>query len=929
MTALRLPVFLVSRLKAPAFSLLWLLVAADFSAAVAQATGSLSVRVRDTDSHEPLIGVDIALVGADRKGATDLDGVLTFTDLRPGKFKLRLSYLGYNTKFMTGLEVAGGETTRLQIDLESFQAYATDDLVVSAGRILSTEAALLASRKSAGVVGDAISAAQISRTPDGTSGDALKRVPGLTVRGGKYIYVRGVTDRYNVTEINGVTMTGTNIERDRKSFNFDMVPSNLLANVSVIKTATPDMPGDFSGGLVRINTMEFPDRATTAVGISTAGTEGTTGESFFMDTARGDREWLAMDHGHRALPSGLADNDLARALPNRWEIRESDAPSKYSWNISHGGKTTVAGRDLGYMGAVSYRNGYTREDGFEQRKADVTYGGQDKFGIYQAARSEVLWGGLFNSFLRLGHGHRLGVSNFYTRSSDNTITTLQGEDSDKLFSWRTFDWQERYQFIEKIDGIHQLGGPGSGIELDWNAYYGESHASEPDRRYLEYNIDDPESPIMDENLRTWGWLDELRRGYRVDLTWMTSDDPEDSDHTTSFKFGLAQETKTRSFEMEAWYAAYTFAYQSFAFGLLSPDEIFASENFNETVDVRGHGFNFQTDRLNSGRYTGKWDLTATYLMADVPFGLFQEDLRLTGGVRLEEAGQFVLAWQDKFLDRPDTAMVDKRDLLPSVNLTWIYDEHTNLRLGYYQSVNRPEFRELAPVNRRNFKTFQNEFGNAELKRAGIENYDLRAEYFPGYGQVVAGSLFYKDFRDAIEQRVFPSPERSVLSWTNSPRGRNYGFELEVRRKLDRPAMLEDFSVSLNYTRVWSEVDFRDLFDGQDKTRPLQGQAPWVFNAGLQYDNPNTGTSINVLYNKVGRNLDKVGDSAITNIYLEPRDRLDLLVGQQIASGLKFKISAEDVLGQDILRTSGPEQEPYDYAVVEKGATYSLSVQYKF
>ncbi|MBU2501346.1 outer membrane beta-barrel protein [bacterium] len=899
----------------------------------AAATGTIAGLVRDADSHEELIGVDLVLVGAGVKGATDIEGRFEFTDLPVGGYELRLTYLGYNTKFLTGLTVESGRTLELTIDLESFKAFETDDVVVSAARILSTESALLADRKSAAVIGDAISAAQIGRTPDGTSGDALKRVPGLTVTGGKYVYVRGVTDRYNVTEVNGISLSGANVDRDRKSFNFDMVPSNLLANVVVIKSATPDMPGDFSGGLVRINTLEFPEKSTTAVGFSAAHTEGTTGKAFFYEPDQGSRDWLGIDDGLREFPTDdsgerLTGNDLARALPNRWVFEERNAPLRMSMNLSHGNRIAVPGGDLGYMAALSYRNKYNQEDGIEQRKSDPAYGGRDKFGAILASHKQVLWGGLANAYYRFGQGHRIGLTNNYNRSADNTITLLtDGDDSDKSFTWRTLEWQERYQFTNKLDGVHPLGV--RGLELAWRGYYGESHAVEPDRRYLEYNVNDPENPIMDENMRTWSWLKEFRRGAGADLTWSLARDELDREYAGEFKIGFLTEERVRDFEMGAWYSNYTFAYQSFALGLLPPEEIFAPENYNPTYENRGHAFNFETDRFNSGRYVGRNDLTAFYAMADVPFAFLDEDFRLTGGVRRENSVQDVIAWEDKLVDRPDSARVDTHDLLPSANLTWQYDQRTNVRLGYYESVNRPEFRELAPVNRRNFKTFQNEIGNPDLKRARVRNYDLRFEFFPDYGEVFAVSLFYKRFQDAIEEKVFPSPERAVLSWTNSDRGKNYGYELETRYKLDAIGFLEDFTVTANFTRVWSEVDYLDLFDSTEKTRPLQGQAPWSLNAGLQYDNPNTGTSVNLLFNKIGRSLDTVGDSAITNVYLEPQDRLDVVVSQEIARGLKIKAAAKDVLGRDQVRTSGPDAQPYDYSIIGGGSEYSLATSYRF
>ena len=280
-------------------------------------------------------------------------------------------------------------------------------------------------------------------------------------------------------------------------------------------------------------------------------------------------------------------------------------------------------------------------------------------------------------------------------------------------------------------------------------------------------------------------------------------------------------------------------------------------------------------------------------------------------------------------DVRDTARVDVKDVLPSLNLTWFYDEQVNVRVGYYESVNRPEFRELAPVLRRNFRTFQNELGNPDLKRARIANYDLRVEYFPGYGEVLAVSGFYKKIADAIEDTLYMAPERAVASWSNTPEARNWGFELEVRKKLDWFTLTEDVTISANYTRVWSEVEYYDALTRTTGLRTLNGQAPWSVNASVEYNNPNTRTAVNLLYNKVGRKLDAIADFTFLYVYEEPRNKLDLVVTQGLSRVLKVKAAVKDILAEDVVLTSGTEENPYEYSRVSTGTEYSVSVSAKF
>ena len=905
--------------------------------------GELRGSVKDAESGQGLIGVDLVLVGTDHKTATDLDGNWSLEGVAAGLYELRVTYMGYNTRFLTGIEVPQAGVVELPVTLESFKAYQTDELVVAGSRVLSTEGALLADRKQSAVIGDAISAAQISRTPDGNSGDALKRVPGLTVNGGKYVFVRGVTDRYNVTEVNGISMSGTNVDKDRKSFNFDLVPANLLSNVIVIKSATPDMPGDFAGGLVRISTLEFPEGATTSVGVGAAFTDGTTGKDFQYDSAAGSTDWRGVDDGGRAFPGEILEGpaevpmadreqNLARALPNHWTTETRNAPFRYNWALSHGNQLGLFGGRLGYMGALSYRNDYDLRSENEHREADPVAGGEFLDAEGETSHTNVTWGGLANLFYRSGR-HRLGFTNTYNRSADTDLTFLEGKDSSKDFAWRALTWQERYQYVGKLDGRHGLAAPKGEFDLAWQGFYGESQATEPDRRFLSYNTggEDDAPDLMDENMRTWSWLKEFRRGFAVDLTWSLTTDDLLKERTPSFKVGIRQDDRERSYDVEAWYTTPTFRPASRALSVLPPDSIFAPGNYNETSDPRrGNGWEFDQDAFNSGAYDANQDLNAWYGMADLPFSMIREDFRLVGGVRVEDSDQVVDAVQSKTQpDVRDTARVDVKDVLPSLNLTWFYDEQVNVRFGYYESVNRPEFRELAPVLRRNFRTFQNELGNPDLKRAKIASYDLRAEYFPGYGEVLAVSGFYKKIADAIEDTLYMAPERAVASWSNTPEARNWGFELEARKKLEWFTLTEDVTISANYTRVWSEVEYYDALTRTTGLRTLNGQAPWSVNASVEYNNPNTRTAVNLLYNKVGRKLDAIADFTFLYVYEEPRNKLDLVVTQGLSRVLKVKAAVKDILAEDVVLTSGTEENPYEYSRVSTGTEYSVSVSAKF
>lgn len=890
----------------------------------------LQGRVFDRETGDELIGVDVVLIGTGLRTQSDIEGMFAFEDLEPGTYELRLTYLGYNARIIGDIEIAAGDTPFVKAELESFKAHDGGELVVSGTRIMNTETALLAERKQSVNIGDGISAAQISQSPDGTGGEALKRVTGLTVTDGKYVIVRGMPDRYNVTELDEIPVTGTDVTRDRKSFSFDMVPASLLANLQVVKSRTPDMPGDVTGGLVEVNTLEFPEKAVTSVGVSAGSIAGSTGEEYLEDSLSGSDDWRARDDGSRALPEiGEEDdnNDLARALPNAWTSSKEKAKPKTSFSLAHGNKVRFAGLELGFIGALNYRNKYERTDVREHRQGfeDILVEGTE-------SQRKILWGGLGNVFLRLGKDHKIGVRNVYTRSAENEVYDAAGRDSDTEFVRTNLVWQERFQVSHQLAGTHYLDSLIKGLDFDWKWYYGEAQALEPDNRFVEYNTDNPppEPPTMSFNRRSWTTLDDAKRGYRLNLTYSFADFDFEEDYAVKLKAGVAADKSWRTYNIDNYYSNTTrFSSHMRQYPI---DQIFAPENYSEEYDERrGRGLNFIEELAMSGDYDATHFLDAYYGMAVVPLSVLGEDLNLVGGVRVEESDQNVLAvYVPSSNSYVDSVQVRNKDTLPSVNLTWNYDVDLNLRMAYFESVNRPEFRELAPVSRRNYVTIQNERGNADLKRSYVKNYDIRLEYFPRSGELISASYFIKKLTDPIEEELTPTAEGPLLSWTNSPKAENKGFELEVRRKLDFLRFTRNFTAKFNYTRVYSVVDFYDTYDGVDSTRPLQGQAPWVINAGLMFEQPQLGLTLNLLYYNKGRSLKAVGDNRDTDVYVEPWDVLDFVAVKKFGPNLKVKLAVKNVFDTEgDLTSGGVENEAYVYSKVFADREVSLSLSAKF
>ncbi|HET6348652.1 MAG TPA: TonB-dependent receptor, partial [Candidatus Krumholzibacteria bacterium] len=335
----------------------------------------------------------------------------------------------------------------------------------------------------------------------------------------------------------------------------------------------------------------------------------------------------------------------------------------------------------------------------------------------------------------------------------------------------------------------------------------------------------------------------------------------------------------------------------------------------------------------TGEYNGQQDLKSYYAMYNSPFRISGRGFRFAGGARVEDSKQTVTS--PKAADDPTLVSTGSHDTdwLPSGNLTCEVTRTSNIRLGYFKSVNRPEFREQANVAYLDFDQNQTVLGNPDLQRATIKNYDARVEWFPAPGEVVAASYFYKDLTDAIEEELLPSPDRYVRTWFNSPSGKNKGYEIEFRKSLGFVlGVLENFVVQGNFTHVTSEVQYEDSHTNQNgvpitetKTRPLQGQAPYTVNAGLTYSVPEIGLSTSLLYNRFGRRLDAVGDSRDEDIYEEPRDLVDFALTEQFTNWIRLKFTMKDLLAQDKVLTFGNTGSTWER--VNAGTTYALSLSF--
>lgn len=898
-------------------------------------------KVLDGSSGGVLPDAVIKIESMNKGTATDLDGSFTFENVAAGEMNVKVSYVGYITQSMS-INVKPGEVLTLDFVLQPEGAL-IDTVTIEASRIQNNEASLLLKQQKAENIQDGISSQQIKRTADATSSDVLKRVVGVSIVDNKFVFVRGTNERYSSTTLNGVILPST--DPDKKAFSFDLFPSNLLENIVISKSYTPDLIGNFSGGLVQVTTKEFPDKLSLNFSSSSSYNSITTGKEFLTYSA-GEKKILffnsGRDNGSRQMPSifpeqtilssnyGLQEvKSFSLALTNNWGEAKTSAPVNGGFQLSAGNNFTFGkSNNLGVFGAYTYSNSFSSKK-IERQSFQSDDLLESKYTGSQSEYS-VLWGGLLNMSFRAGENNKFSFKNTYVFSSEDKTDYQEGFNNPqtqdrKLYSTR---FVERDMLSSQLSGEHYLSSLGK-LRISWKAAYSEADRDEPDYKTLRYQRETGTDGKYYASLSTgepnslgggrfFSWLKDINRSAETNFEFNFKPAKKIEVKT---KLGVFYNRSSRNFSARLFAPKIVDA-NNFMLIYQSPDSLFRAEN----IDTNKILYYELTRKSDS--YTATEDLAAGFLMFDVPVG----KLRAVFGARLE-SNMSRLSSFDQIGD-PINRNVNRNDVLPSVNLTYALTPKINIRAGYYQSISRPEFREIAPFSFYDFSEQIFTIGNPELERNIIRNYDLRFELFPNAGEIISLSLFYKKFDSPIEEVFVPNSggDNRIKTYQNAKGGaNNYGAELELRKNLGFIAkQLKYFSLNTNISVINSKVDLSGI--GSTVTnleRRLQGQSPYTINMGLYYDNTNSGTSVNLSYNRFGKRISEVGLEGLSDIEENGRDVMDLAVIQKLFKNFEVKLSVKDILAQDYLYTQEINGREEMFKKINSGTTYSLSFSFKY
>jgi len=925
-------------------------------------TGSLSGKIIDAEIGEELIGATIVIKGTGTGASTDLDGNYTISNLAPGTYTFISQYISFQSQKFENVEIKEGEVTVLNVGLKSV-SMGLEEVVITAKANNRTEAALLSIQKKSANVLEGLSAEQMKRSGDSDAATALKRITGINVVGGKYIFIRGLSDRYSKTTLNAAEIPG--LDPNRNTVQMDIFPSSLIENIIVYKTFSPDLPADFTGGLVDIQTRDFPEKFQLDAGISFGYNTQASFNSNFLTYQGSSTDILGFDNGFRKIPNSAYYNIpdyTAKAKHQELTNISTDfnkimAPSMNNsflnskFSISVGDQKRIGKESqLGYVFGFSYK--YVNEYYENGTKGRYKLGGagesqlitEHKYNDIQGT-SEALWGVLLNTSYKINANHKIGLNVFKNQSGMSAARYMIGkkpsDDADDLFiETRVLQWLERSLNTGQIRGEHYFENL-SKFSVEWIGAVTYSYQDEPDMRFFTnsyypsnnaQNTYQIQPAIYKVPARYYRFMEEMNYYFKGDFKL----DLGSSNQLPKLKFGGSCYFKDRTFDDKRIDYDYKYPITDNSYNG-NVDDFIADENMGTNYpnyDVAS-GANFGLfvrgnpgdDLKNS--YTANQTVTAAYAMIDTKLW---GKLRFVGGLRYEHT---LINSQSNDISM-ETGYLNNNDFLPSLNFTYEVKKNMNIRYNISRTLARPTFRELAPYANENFAGGETYVGNAKLQRTLINNIDLKWEYFMRSGEIVSLGAFYKGFTKPIELVDNPRAQNPELKWENVDGANVYGIEADFRKKLDFVNALRNLRLGINVSYIYSSVAIDSVELEAIKAtdpiakdnRPMSGQSPYIVNVFLGYENNVINFSANLVYNVTGPKIVINVKGGTPDIYEQPLHSLNFIANKSIGENFILRFKATNILNSIYKQTYTYNSKEYDYRSFKRGSLFEIGVEYQ-
>ncbi len=858
-----------------------------------------------------------------------------------GKHDITILHPKFLTASRKDVEVRKDETVKLKVSLipASLQL---KTFTVSAPRITGNTVELMRQRKESGSVTEVLGAEAISKSGDSNAAGALKRVSGVTLVGGKYVYVRGLGERYSSSLLNNALLPSP--EPERRVVPLNLFPAGILEKIVIEKTYLPYLPGEFAGGMIQLYTRAFPKKFRASISLSSSIRLGTT----FLDGLRSDAgpiDFLGVDGGFRALPplvldaskkSKLTEGDafsssgfslkeletFGEAMPNTWRISRAMTPPNLGVSFTIGDSYKLGGGRYGFFLYGTYNNSWFN------RPSEIVAVGAGAGGVlveryrYQSDQlaNTIRLGGLFVLGADFTKNHKLRLTTFLNRTTLSENLQFQGYQSDAATDIRVtrLRWIEQTLLTQQIRGIHKLDLL-EGFKMEWRYTYSLASRDEPDRRTTRYDREGEDLWLMavnspNGNQRVFSYLFDNNHDIGLDFTlnfkqW--------GNYKAKVRAGVMLLFRDRNVDTRRFkFDAKSTKFRGDEFTSLPPEQLFVP------AYIDPQGYVFVENTRGTDNYKAQGQIAAGYAMTDLPLGA---GFRLVGGVRFEYWRQLVITV--KPFD-PNNEVIPKElttfSVLPGVGLAWSFRKDMLFRTAFARTVNRPDFRERSPAAFDDVDGGRLTRGNEDLQPADITHADLRWEWYLGRGESISLAVFYKYFERPIETVLLVSTEQTV-TYANANAAHNFGVELDFRKNFGFiHKVIRDVYIAGNATFVWSNIDLGEATGSATSlNRALQGQSPYIFNVRLGYDNAEIGTQVAVLYNVFGPRISEVGTNGVPDTYEQPFHQLDIVWRQKIWRGFNLSFKASNLIDlPNVFLTRGQVTRSF-----RRGRSFSVSLGY--
>ena len=933
-----------------------------FNVFAVEATGGVKGTVSDSKNGAPLSGVVVSLAGTNKGTVTDIDGKYELPGIPAGDYELVFSYATYNT-YKQNITITGDKDRIFDIKMMP-ETTELKDHVIKSGRITNTENSVINEIKTSNTIVSGTSASQISKTLDRNAADVVKRIPGVTILDDRFIVIRGLSDRYNTVWLNDASTPSS--ETDKKAFSFDIISAGLIDRVLIYKTPSPDLPGDFAGGVVKVYTTSLADKNQLAVSIQTSSREFTTGTNFNYN-APSKTDWLGYDDGKRNIPKGIPDmisttdpnyktniSSWSKAFGNDWTVNTTKAnpDARFSLALSNvlKFKKVKIGNTLGIAYANTYTNYQIHRQGWDSLSRSYNY-------YDQKSSNNVSAGVMDNIGVSVGNS-KIEFKNLYNQIGTSSLTMRNSVPDSILIPERSYamGYESRTTYAAQLTGSHKNNADTR--KYNWALGYTDLFKNQPDRRVIKYVKSGTDTVFR---AQVPGSVDILNGGRFYSTLF---------EHTYSFSHQFTQKvTINRNFSFDVSAGNYI-EYKSRSFKIrqlgytiksgqitqtllhLPVNEIFADSNVDgnkrfkigETTNPYDH-------------YDGQNELIASFVSLKLPVG---QHIIIFGGARYEYNMQSIKAVvnQDTI-----TSDIKTKYLLPSVNAAYNFSNKSLVRAAYGKTLNRPEFREWAPSYYYDFDELAGNYGSLfgttvsrnknkgdTLKVGEIQNVDVRYEFYPSAGELIQIGGFYKSFKHPIQRVIILNggSDSKAFTFINADQAYCYGLEIDIRKSLGwiymklGTTVFKDFTLAGNLTLTKSQLTIdSSLAKGVPGAIPhsdLQGQSPYVINAGVYYQSPENGFQGSLLYNVFGPRMYAVGTTAAgaESIGEMPFKSFDFTVSKLFHKHYIINIGVQNILNSRVLFMEDANRDnkfdsrhDADYKSYYPGRYYTVGIKIKF